>query len=110
MLGAPYNATGRIEASFASKLAASVDPGKPVIDSFVLKNLGFSLSRYGTADTRLARSVEVYKGIGKVFAEFLGTDQGTYLIARFEKCYPQRQLTPVKMLDLVLWQTRESRE
>jgi hypothetical protein len=37
VLRALYIATGRVEASFASKVAASVDPGKPVIDAFVLK-------------------------------------------------------------------------
>lgn len=32
-----YRSTGRIEASFASKLVATLDPSKPVIDTFVLR-------------------------------------------------------------------------
>lgn len=37
VLRALHAATGRAEASFASKLVASVDPDMPVIDAFVLK-------------------------------------------------------------------------
>jgi hypothetical protein len=35
-----HEATGRIEASFASKLVATIDPDLPVIDAVVLGNLG----------------------------------------------------------------------
>jgi hypothetical protein len=110
VLRALYNATGKVEASFASKLAASVDPGKPVIDAFVLKNLGLQLSRYGEVGARLARVAELHGRIGRVFANFLGTDTGRYMTTRFEECYPDRQLTPIKILDLVLWQTRQTAE
>lgn len=107
VLRAIYNATGRVEASFASKLAASVDPGKPVIDSIILKNLGLRLPPYGEVEARLARIVEMHALIGRVYADFLATEMGRYLTTRFEECYPGRQVTPVKMLDLVLWQTRQ---
>ena len=36
--------TGRMEESFASKLAATIDPNLPVIDSWVRDNLGFEQS------------------------------------------------------------------
>src|SRR5688572_6861082 len=42
-LRALYAATGRVEASFASKLIATLDPEQPVIDSVVFKNLGLKL-------------------------------------------------------------------
>jgi hypothetical protein len=106
VLRALYKATGRVEGSFASKLVASVDPGKPVIDSFVLKYLDLSLLRYGTPEAKLERVVEVHERIGREFADFLDTDQGQYLTKRFEECYGQRQVALVKIVDLVLWQTR----
>jgi hypothetical protein len=106
VLRALYNATGRVEGSFASKLVASVDPNKPVIDSFVLRSLGLSLLRYGTVGPRLARVIRVHQQLQCEFAEFLATDQGRYLTTRFEECYPQRRVSRVKMLDLVLWQAR----
>jgi hypothetical protein len=56
VLRALYRATGRVEASFASKLTASVDPDKPVIDSIVLKNLDIRLPLYGTVEAGWRRS------------------------------------------------------
>lgn len=106
VLHALHAATGRVEASFASKLAASVDPDKPVIDSFVLKNLGLRLSRAGAVEARLARIVELHNSIGRIFSDYLDTDMGRYLITRFEESYPDRHLTRVKMLDLILWKAR----
>jgi hypothetical protein len=110
VLRALYNATGSIEASFASKLVASVDPGKPVIDSFVLKNLDLKLARYGAVEPRLARAVELHEHIAREFVSFLSTEMGRYLTARFEECYPTQGVTSVKMLDLVLWKTRRAAE
>lgn len=106
VLRALHNATGRAEASFASKLAASIDPEKPVIDSFVLKNLGLRLSRAGSADARIAGIVQLHDRIGQMFSDYLNTYLGRRVITRFEESYPNRNLTAVKMLDLVLWQVR----
>jgi hypothetical protein len=81
-----------------------------VIDAFVLKNLGLQLPRNGKVEARLARIVELHDRIGRVFDDFLVTDMGRYLTTRFAECYPQQQVTPIKMLDLVLWQTRQAAE
>ena len=42
--------TGRLEASFASKLVATLDPNKPVIDKFVLSNFNLRLPYHGAAN------------------------------------------------------------
>ena len=39
-----HEATGQVEASFASKLVATINPNLPVIDSVVLRNLGHQAS------------------------------------------------------------------
>jgi len=101
-----HAATGRAEASFASKLVASVDPDMPVIDAFVLKNLGLPLPRPGPIEVRLARIVALHDRIRQIFADYLDSDIGRHLVARFEESYPDRQVTRVKMLDLLLWQAR----
>lgn len=106
ILRALYAATGRVEASFASKLAATVDPDKPVIDSIVLKNLNLRLPLPGEAEVRLEKIEALYDQITKVYADFLGTDMGRYLVTQFQKHYPGRAITKIKMLDLVLWQHR----
>jgi hypothetical protein len=99
---------GRVEASFASKFAATVDPDKPVIDSFVLKNVGLRLPPPGEEEPRLVRIEQLYERLGRVYAEFLDTETGRYLVDRFVESYPERPVTRVKMLDLVLWQTRQA--
>jgi hypothetical protein len=98
--------TGRIEASFASKLTATVDPGGPVIDAIVLQNLGLRLKATGQVETRLASILAVHDQIAALYSEYLATAAGERLVKRFTDSYPNRDLTPVKMLDLVLWQVR----
>jgi hypothetical protein len=106
VLLALYVATKRIEASFASKLAATIDPRNPVIDSIVLGNLGLRLPISGTISRRLEKCGEVHDFLTRLFSEYLSTEMGQYLVARFESSYPRSELTGVKMLDLVLWQAR----
>lgn len=106
ILRALHAATGRVEASFASKLVASVDPNMPVIDAFVLKSLNLWLPRPAPIEMRLARIVELHERLRGIFSDYLDSDMGRHVVARFEESYPDCQVTRVKMLDLVLWQAR----
>lgn len=105
ILDALHRATGRYEASFASKLLATIDPQMPVIDSIVLRNLNVRLPTYGS-DHRRSRIVELHGRLLASLNGFLGTDVGRYLVKRFRAAYPHADVTKIKMLDLVLWQTR----
>jgi hypothetical protein len=105
ILSALRDDTGRYEASFASKLAATLDTSKPVIDSIVLGNLGLRLPSRKAA-SRLVGICQVYRTLIKLFVAFLRTDAGEYLVKEFERKYPDKKISKVKMLDLVLWQTR----
>ena len=100
--------TGRYEASFASKLVATLDTSKPVIDSTVLRNLGERLPYHGAKD-RVARIKAIYADLCFVMTAFLPTETGRYLTAEFQRSHPKADITEIKMLDLVLWQTRDSR-
>lgn len=97
--------TGRYESSFASKLIATLNPTKPVIDSVVLKKLGLHLPSYKTAD-RTAAISSLHQMLETLFAAFLGTDGGKYLVRAFDGLYPDSGITNAKKLDLVLWQSR----
>lgn len=99
-------ATGRYEASFASKLLATLHPSKPVIDSVVLKNLGLRLPSPKSPD-RLSQICALHRKIRRLFAAYLLTPEGKYLIQEFQRKYPSAMITNEKKLDLVLWQTRE---
>jgi hypothetical protein len=97
--------TGRLEASFASKLVATIHPDKPIIDKFVLENAGLKLP-YSSAKNREARIISVYCQLQQKFKDFLITDNGKYLVKKFIEKYPKKTITHIKMADLVLWQTR----
>lgn len=106
VLRALHAATGRVEASFASKLVASVDPDMPVIDAFVLKNLGLRLPRTGPLEIRLGRIVDLHDRIRGIYSDYLDSAMGRHLVERFKESYPDRHVSRVKMLDLILWQAR----
>jgi hypothetical protein len=98
--------TGRVEASFASKLVATVEPSEPVIDSVVLRNLGLALPPRGETADRLTRIVQLHEALRKAYRSFLKSPQGRQLVERFRDAFPNTPVADVKMLDLVLWQTR----
>ena len=99
-------ATGRCEASFASKLIATITPHAPVIDSVVLRNLGLRLP-YANSSDRMARICKLHQKLGMLFGEFLDAENGKYLVGEFKTMYPDASITEIKMLDLVLWKTRD---
>jgi hypothetical protein len=109
VLDALHSATGRYEASFASKLLATIDPDMPVIDSIVLQNLSVRLPAYGS-DGRRSRIVDLHGRLLSSLTVFLKTDVGRYLVKRFRATYPEADVTEIKMLDLVLWQTRPKKK
>ena len=91
--------------SFSSKLLATVNPNKAVLDSIVLKNLGLKLP-YSGAKNRQERIVDVFNQLDERLNMLLATSVGEYLVEAFTAMYPQAQVTDLKKLDLVLWQTR----
>jgi hypothetical protein len=93
------------EASFASKLTASVEPTLPVIDAFVLKNMGLRLPAPTSRD-RLRAIVDTHRRVADGYARLLASDDGRAAVASFDAAYPDTGLTDLKKLDLVLWQIR----
>lgn len=100
-----FDATGQVEASFASKLVATLDPSLPVIDKFVLAQAGLTLPRAKAAD-RQATIVDVYAQLTTKLHHFAQSPTGKTLLTRFQAVYPQSKLSTIKMIDLVLWQMR----
>lgn len=105
VLGHLRDATGYLEASFASKLVATTDTSRAVIDSWVLKNLGMSLP-FAYVQRRQEKIVELYEQLNQHLYDVLDSDSGRYLVTRFEETYPRTGISKIKMLDLVLWQVR----
>jgi hypothetical protein len=96
--------TGRCEASFASKLFATVNQDWPVIDSVVLANVGEKLPRPALPD-RMERIIELHQDMRDWFCWYLTSADGGFLVAEFRRVHACN-ITEMKMLDLVLWQMR----
>lgn len=97
--------TGRCEASFASKLVATLDPSRPVIDSFVLNNVGMRLPAQ-SHQSRMQATVDVYRRLTECLEAYLASAPGQYLIMAFDLAYPSAGISEMKKLDLTLWQAR----
>ena len=99
-----HAATGRFEASFASKLVATLNPAAPVIDARVTQAVGLVLPP-ATAPDRSAQIEKVHAELSRYFAEFLPTSTGRYLIKRFDAHYPKlaKRVSAEKKVDFVLW-------
>ena len=98
--------TNRVEASFASKLAATLRPSLPVYDSFVRQNLRLP-PRKGALDKRLALLSEDYAHIADVYSDIISSASFSQLKHEFDTRLPAyAAFTDVKKLDLLLWQLR----
>lgn len=97
--------TGRLEASFSSKIRASIDENTALIDSIVLGNLGLQLPKQTESD-RLNKVVLVYKSLNEKMFEVLNSPIGLFAQREFFERYPTCGITPLKALDLIIWQIR----
>ena len=100
-----YNRLNRIEASFSSKLIATLNPEMPVWDIYVLKNLGLRKPSYTSKD-RLRQTIDLYQSVCDWYEEFLRTNDAKILINCFNKKFGDTNISDTKKVDLVLWQMR----
>ena len=104
ILRALYKATGWVEASFSSKLLATVKPDMPIWDSIVLSRLGLKPSTSDDNEKRLARSECVYESIVRWYREFLATPKAQEALAAFDAAFPEYiWFTATKKIDFLLW-------
>jgi hypothetical protein len=105
VLRALHQSTGRYEASFASKLVATLDTTQPVIDSVVLNNLGCKLPAVNTPN-RMQEIESLHCKLQQNIQSFLALTEGRALVSAFKAAYPTFTISEEKMVDLVLWQMR----
>ena len=98
-----FEQTARIEASFASKLVATLHPEKPVIDQHVLRNFGVRLP---SGKNRVHRCVACYERLCENYVALKNGAEGTMILEQFNSLFPWAKITDLKKLDLVLWQIR----
>jgi hypothetical protein len=97
---------GRVEASFSSKLVATINPDLPIWDTVVLKNLDLKAPAYYRKH-RIAETISLYEEIKGWYKNYLETEEGKLLIELFDGQYPNIGITNIKKVDFVLWQIRE---
>lgn len=98
----------RLEASFASKIVATINPNMPVIDRFVLKNVGLRLPYYYTDDRRGAIH-RLYECLISTYEKYLISSDGMATVGAFYQRFPQgrKRVTPLKAVDFILWRLRK---
>ena len=101
-----YEITGKCETSFVSKLVATIDDTKPIVDRFVLKNMGLHLSSSINIDTRIKENIRVYIQLMREYAEIENSEIGEFLFTQFKERYGNFDVSKTKMIDFVLWQLR----
>jgi hypothetical protein len=97
--------TGKMEASFASKLVATLNPGKQIIDKFVLENFELVLPTLSSSN-RLEETVGVYEKLGDQYYDFFKEPICGEIFRRFDEIFPGSNISQLKKVDFVLWQIR----
>lgn len=101
-----YEQTGNIEASFSSKMLATLDPNRPIWDQYVLKNLNIKLTG-NTKSEKLEDAIRIYNLIENWYSEFLQTNNAAECIMAFDKVLPSYTwVSKIKKIDFFLWSTR----
>lgn len=104
ILRAMYEATGWVEASFSSKLLATLQPDMPIWDSIVLSRLGLKPSTSDDKEKRLTHSEKLYESIVCWYRDFLPTLEAQTAIAAFDEVFPDYAgFTATKKIDFLLW-------
>jgi hypothetical protein len=101
-----YEKTGNVEASFASKMLATIKPEMPIWDKYVVKNLGLKVPAQSDPE-RIQKTKDLYENICKWYDTYLQTRNAIECIEMFDKMLPDYTwLSPVKKIDFYLWSIR----
>ena len=101
-----YRLTGNVEASFSSKMLATIDASKPIWDQYVLQNLGLELMGK-TQEEKLQNAVTLYDQVVNWYADYLTTGEARENIYEFDRLLPEYAwVSDTKKIDCLLWSKR----
>ena len=99
-----FKRTGRIEASFSSKMLATLNPQMPIWDSIVISKLGYKPKMEGDKEKRIVEAVQIYDEMVDRYNAFLEKDISKEFLTAFDKAFPEfREMSDVKKIDFILW-------
>ena len=105
IITALYKMTGNVEASFSSKMIATLNDGMPIWDQYILENLGLKLN--GHKQEKLMNAIAMYKDICDWYTSYLQTENAKECISKFDESLPKFSwLSEVKKIDCFLWSMR----
>jgi len=106
----------RVAYSFVSKLFATIDPSRPIIDTQVLKAVRSALSPEsaklitkqgeikGIGKSKIANAIQVYADLRKYFAHMVKSTEGQECIRCFDWIFnTYSDISDIKKLDFGLW-------
>lgn len=100
------NTMGLYEPSFSSKLAATLNPGEPIWDKFVIQNTNQRAPSYNSRN-KIQRAKVVFQNIRDWYRQYLRSEEGLLVIAIFDRLVEESdRITDLKKIDFVLWQIR----
>lgn len=101
-----YETTGNIEASFSSKMIATINPDMPIWDRYVVQNLCLKY-KGKTKEDQLKSAVDLYDQIVSWYESFLQTENGMECLTEFNRILPGYVwMSDVKKIDFYLWSIR----
>ena len=107
IIRAMYEATRNIEASFSSKMLATINPDMPIWDRYVVQNLCLNL-KGKTKEEQLKCAIDLYDQMIHWYEEFLQTENGRNCLAEFDHILPGYVwMSDVKKIDFYLWSIRK---
>lgn len=105
-----YERTGNIEASFSSKLLATLNPDMPIWDSIVLSRFGLKPSTSTNKKIRLENTVAIYQAIVNWYQDFLQTPDVQEFLSGFNEAFPEfSMISATKKVDFILWGSGETK-
>ena len=101
-----YCKTGRIEASFTSKLLHTLNTDMPIWDKFVLQNLGVKTTAC-SGEEKILMTISIYEKIVAWYKKALSTNQIYQKTIDFDNVFTEyKWFSPTKKIDFLLWQMR----
>ena len=93
-----------VEASFSSKMLATINPKMPILDSRVLKNMGLSI-KGNNPEEKLQSAKKVYKEIWSRYQKFIKTENCKTVISIFDIHFPDYSavMSDERKIDWFLW-------
>lgn len=97
-----------VEASFSSKMLATIRPEKPILDSQVLANMGLKIPDSLKGGAKLKKAKEVYAEIEKRYIAYLDIPESEKVVSIFNEMFPDyTDLNKTKKIDFFMWSMKK---